>query len=372
MWLRLDRAFFHGEEVVARLVLARLAAVDEEGGPCHRGAVELAHGRQAGSDRVHVRTGLQPLAAHDRVGRGRHGADDVCVPERLLRGLDGDGERPLGGESLGALGAPGRDLDLLELAGLQHRRDVWMRLVPGADHRQHARVLARQGTCGDAGDRGCSDRGDRGRVDHGDHVPVHTVVQRDRALVRVEAAGGVLRDDGDRLQAVERPLAAAKGRHHAEKVLFAGRLDDRPERQVELAVRQPDERLLHRLHAPRHVEEPLDLLGVQDQHPKNEPTSSRSAGESASDNASWTFSRCSGRRGPTTTDPARPSAQASASAAVLTPRAAAASARAARSRRGPARCRGGGTAPAAWSSASRPAALRPAGTSRSASRRRAG
>src|SRR6185437_8030326 len=81
-------------------------------------------------------------------------------------------------------------------------------------------------------------------------------------------------------------------------------------------------------HAAGHVQQLLDLARVEhdDRHQKNEPTSPSSASESDSDRASCTFSRWSGRRGPTTTDPTRPSAHASASAAVLTPRAVAASA----------------------------------------------
>ena len=105
-----------------------------------------------------------------------------------------------------------------------------------------------------------------------------------------------------------------------------GRDDDHAERQEELAARERLERLLHRVHAAGHVEQLLDLFAGEDDDAigKSEPTSSRSAAESDSDSASRTVSRCSGRRGPTTTEPPAPSAQASASAAVLTPRSAAA------------------------------------------------
>ena len=50
---------------------------------------------------------------------------------------------------------------------------------------------------------------------------------------------------------------------------------------MELAARQRGERRLHRRHAARHVEQLDDLVLVEDQHGKSEPTSSRCSGESS-------------------------------------------------------------------------------------------
>ena len=146
-----DRAFCDGQEVVARLVLARLAAVDEECRARHRRAVELARVRETGSDRVHVRAGLEPLAER-RTGS----ADDVTVQttsaSRSASSTESTATASGHSEaSRSALSCAARgDLDLLELPCLEHRRDVRVRLVAGADDRQHARVLASERTRGDA------------------------------------------------------------------------------------------------------------------------------------------------------------------------------------------------------------------------------
>ena len=81
MWPVVDRAVLQRQQVVAGLVLGRLAPVDEERCAGDRRRVELSRVREARSDRVDVGAGLEPLAEHDRLGGRRDGADDVRVRE---------------------------------------------------------------------------------------------------------------------------------------------------------------------------------------------------------------------------------------------------------------------------------------------------
>ena len=136
----------------------------------------------------------------------RHGADDVGVrgppPPRTRRRRRAATPPP----ALGALGASGRDPDLLELAGLQHRLEVRMRLMPGADDRQHAGVLAREG-------RVATPETAAVRIAViGVAFITATHLRRSTPSYSVTVpwcgsrpAGGVVRDDGDRLQRVQRP-----------------------------------------------------------------------------------------------------------------------------------------------------------------------
>ena len=73
-----------GEQQVARLVHGRLTPVDEEAGRGHRLRVELADGRDARADGVHVRARRQPVPLQDRLAGARAGADDVGLAQHLL------------------------------------------------------------------------------------------------------------------------------------------------------------------------------------------------------------------------------------------------------------------------------------------------
>ncbi len=120
----------------------------------------------------------------------------------------------------------------------------------------------------------------------------------------VEAALGVVGEDADGLERIERPISGPMGRHQADQRRVAGRTEDGPERLVDLAAGEGGEGTRHRLDAAFHVEQFLDLLLVQDEHghqAKNDAISSRSPGDMSSSSAARAGWRCSGRRGPITT-----------------------------------------------------------------------
>src|SRR5260370_29452485 len=85
------------------------------------------------------------------------------------------------------------------------------------------------------------------------------------AKMGVEAAGGIAGEDADFLQPIERPLAAAVGRHQPEEAGGAGWPDDLPERVVDLAASRRGQGFLHDADAGRHGEELFDVALAEDQ-----------------------------------------------------------------------------------------------------------
>src|SRR5215211_5537484 len=82
-----DESFALRDEEVAGLVHRGLASIDVETRAGDGRAIELARGRQARADGVHVRAGCEPPAVHDRLARRGQGADDVRAIDRLARAL---------------------------------------------------------------------------------------------------------------------------------------------------------------------------------------------------------------------------------------------------------------------------------------------
>ena len=307
----------------------------------------------------------------------RHRADDVGAVERLLdaRPLTAAPTRPPAPRAL--LLRAARDPHSSTGVARHRLRCADRAWSPAPTTASTLRVLAREPPRRHAGHRSRADRGHRRCVHHREHLPGRAVVQRHRALVRVEPARRVVRHRRPRSSA---RTAAARRRGRSgiipSRCVLAGRPDHRAQRQVHLAARERGERLLHRRDAARHVEEPLDVASERssDRHAKIEPTSSRSSGVSSSASASRTGSRCAGRRGPTTTEATPGCARSQREREPG--RADAALGRVALERVEPVvdalAVEVRGTARAASSSASPPAAPRRAGTCRSASRRRAG
>ena len=215
-----------GEQQVARLVQRRLAPVDEEAARDHRLGVELADGRHARSDGVHVRARREPLAPEDRLVRARARAHDV----RAL-------EHRLGCAAVPA--APRPDLDVAEHGA--HRLGVGARLHAGAEDRDRARVRPCERPRGDSGDRGRADLGDRRSVQDRLQLAGLAVVEEDRALVCVEPAGGIAGRDHDLLQRPRRAVPAPVGRHEAHQAVRARRARHESERLVQLAARERTE-----------------------------------------------------------------------------------------------------------------------------------
>ena len=194
--IRADRALLGGEEVVPGLVERRLPAVDEQRARRHRRRVELACRLDARPDRVHVRARLQPLVPEHRLARVRRRDDDVGAAHRLLD----------------AVGAPRRrsrrpaprafSRVRLAIRMRSHGRTARIasmcerRLDAGADDRQLARVVAGEQPRRDGRDGRGADRRDRRRVHQRPHLPGLAGEQRHRALVRVEPARRVVREDG--------------------------------------------------------------------------------------------------------------------------------------------------------------------------------
>ena len=147
------------------------------------------------------------------------------------------------------MGAGGRvDPHVLEVAHGSQRLQVSPPLDAGSQDGQRASVRPGKRTGRDRGDRRGADLGDRGGVqDGGGHAGL-AVEQRDGALVRVQAAGGVVRDHADRLERENRPAVPrcpAPAWHQAHEPGGPGRRHDRPERHVGFA---PGPRRQHRGH----------------------------------------------------------------------------------------------------------------------------
>ena len=182
-----DRALLRGEDVVARLVQARLAAVGEERGVGDRLGVELARRREARADGVDVRAAREPALLDDRLDRGRRRADHLGAEER---GVDRRRDRraDLARELLRLLEVARPDPDLRVVEHRAHRVDVAARLRAGAEDRDPLRVRARERSRRDGGHRRRTDLRDRRRVHDREQLARLPVVQEDAAHVRVESA----------------------------------------------------------------------------------------------------------------------------------------------------------------------------------------
>ena len=95
---------------------------------------------------------------------------------------------------------------------------------------------------------------------------VLAVVKQHRAEVRIEAAGGIAREDADLFQTVAGSVAAAEGRHQTEQALRSRRAHNLPKRIVNFAARQRRQRFLHHTDALAHRQELFDLVLVENQH----------------------------------------------------------------------------------------------------------
>ena len=143
-----DRAFLQRAPVVARLVLGRLAPVDEERGGRERLGIELCHLRRPPADCVDVRALFQPAKLEDGRRRVRGGHDDVRVLHGLLRRA-GRLHAELLRQRLSMPGRRAVEDGLAEVVDRAHRVEVRTRLHARAEDRELAGVLPGEETCRD-------------------------------------------------------------------------------------------------------------------------------------------------------------------------------------------------------------------------------
>ena len=140
--------------------------LDDEEPAAHRVRVEL--GPVAGCpDRGHVRPGLEPPAAQNRLSRVGARTDDVGPADGVLEGTYGDGVN-LPRERLGVLEVAAGDPDLVEHSYSGHCREVRPALNPRPEHGEDARVRAREGARGHRRGGARSHRGDLRPVQKGE------------------------------------------------------------------------------------------------------------------------------------------------------------------------------------------------------------
>src|SRR6516165_2737544 len=179
-------------------------------------------------------------------------------------------------------------------------------LHAGPEYRQRARIGAGQQAGRDRGDRGGADGGDRGGVqDRGGHAGL-AVEEGDGALVRVEAARGVVRDHADRLEREPRALVllgAAPGWHQPHEAGGPGCRHDGPERHVRFASGSRRQHGGHGLGAGLRRERGRYVAVAENEYAHQATALSMSARSPALRgcwSASRTGARCCGRPGPIT------------------------------------------------------------------------
>jgi hypothetical protein len=189
----------------------------------------------------------------------------TTAAHRLLGALRGDHARVARGEGAGALGGAARHAHPADGPDEPQRLEVARRLDPRADEGELRRVGARERARRDRAHRGGADGGHRGGVEDGVEHAGEAVEEEDHALVGVEAPRGVVGDDAELLHSEGRARAAPARGHPDEEAGRVHRPPRRPQGLIQLAAREPGERLRHDLDARGHRQAALDLLRAEDQ-----------------------------------------------------------------------------------------------------------
>src|ERR1051326_1187647 len=119
-----DRTFSQREQVIARFVDRRFAAVDEKRCGRERGTVELTGGGDARPDGIDVRPTRDPLALDDGLARARRGGDDARTANGVFDRID-DPDPPVAcGNRFRFLARATDDANLVDLSYERNRSDM--------------------------------------------------------------------------------------------------------------------------------------------------------------------------------------------------------------------------------------------------------
>jgi hypothetical protein len=224
---------------VAGLGERRGARVDEQPAALHERRIHLALIGTEGADADHVRAGLDPLALHDRFGRGGREHDEIRAAHRLLDRVDADHARLRGRFHLVderglVIDRRAPDADLGQLEHVIQRQQMAPRLRARSDDRHHRGVVSREQAGRHRRDRRGARLRDRASAEHREQRARLGAEEEHRRQMRRQIERRVAVEDRDDLRAEGRGLPHGGG-HHRHELPSAGDRHDGPHRLFHLA-----------------------------------------------------------------------------------------------------------------------------------------